>query len=237
MKLNKLIIIIIISILMAASYLILLLDQATIDSLVVEDGLVESIGTLGLLITSICFLIAFIETNKPNYRSSVLLIKRVSFLVLALVFFFGFGEEISWGQRIFNIETPDQWAEINRQGEINIHNLNVFHGTFLNNTDRLFALFWGTLMVGVPLVSLYRPLGKFFKKVMPIFPIWFSFLFVFNYLIAKLPKILLASNGLYKGIHSTLAESIVEIKETNFGILFAWAGLYLIQSIRQKKSL
>jgi len=33
------------------------------------------------------------------------------------------GEEVSWGQRIFGWETPSSYAEINMQGETNLHNL------------------------------------------------------------------------------------------------------------------
>lgn len=237
MKSNKYVLLSGISVLIVASYFILLLEQSTIDALVVEDGWVESIGTIGLLITSICFVIAFFETKKTERRHVYKWIKRISFLVLALVFFFGFGEEISWGQRIFNIETPAQWAEVNWQGETNLHNLNIFQGTFFYNTDRLFALFWGVLMVGVPILSYSQPIKKWLINLLPVFPVWFSFLFVFNYLVAKLPNVLLGSNDLYKGVHSTLPESVVEIKESIFGILFAWAGIYLIQSIRKEKSI
>ena len=90
MKSNKYLLLSVISVLIVASYFILLLEQSTIDALVVEDGWVESIGTIGLLITSICFVIAFFETKKPERRHVYKLIKRISFLVLALVFFFGF---------------------------------------------------------------------------------------------------------------------------------------------------
>jgi len=44
------------------------------------------------------------------------------FFILAGLFLFIALEEISWGQRIFNIETPDLFSK-NYQGEINIHNL------------------------------------------------------------------------------------------------------------------
>ncbi|WP_287962626.1 hypothetical protein [Alcanivorax sp.] len=45
------------------------------------------------------------------------------FVVVALASFYSFGEEISWGQRIFDIETPEYFAQHNIQGEMNIHNL------------------------------------------------------------------------------------------------------------------
>ena len=33
------------------------------------------------------------------------------------------GEEISWGQRLLGLETPDDLEEINKQGETNLHNI------------------------------------------------------------------------------------------------------------------
>ena len=41
----------------------------------------------------------------------------------ALVVLFVVGEEVSWGQRLFGIETPDDIEAINNQGEINVHNV------------------------------------------------------------------------------------------------------------------
>jgi hypothetical protein len=42
--------------------------------------------------------------------------------VLAVLLGWVAGEEISWGQRIFGMETPEIFAD-NRQGEMNLHNL------------------------------------------------------------------------------------------------------------------
>lgn len=33
------------------------------------------------------------------------------------------GEEMSWGQHFFNWQTPDYWAQLNRQQETNLHNI------------------------------------------------------------------------------------------------------------------
>jgi hypothetical protein len=39
-------------------------------------------------------------------------------------------EEVSWGQRIIGLVTPDGLAEINRQGETNIHNIPILQRAF-----------------------------------------------------------------------------------------------------------
>jgi hypothetical protein len=45
-----------------------------------------------------------------------------------MIFLFGAREEISWGQRMFGIATPEWVAERNRQEELNFHNLTVGSG-------------------------------------------------------------------------------------------------------------
>lgn len=52
------------------------------------------------------------------YRSQY----RIFFAVLALACFYVVGEEISWGQRIFDISTPEFFKEHNLQNETNLHN-------------------------------------------------------------------------------------------------------------------
>ena len=44
-------------------------------------------------------------------------------MALAGVLFVAAGEEVSWGQRVFGIETPDAFVDDNRQDELNLHNL------------------------------------------------------------------------------------------------------------------
>ena len=53
--------------------------------------------------------------------------------------FFGSGEEISWGQRLFQIETGDTFKQLNTQGETNLHNLKV-NGVSINKLN-----FWKTI--------------------------------------------------------------------------------------------
>ncbi len=62
------------------------------------------------------------------------------YLALAVGFFLGGMEEISWGQRLVGWGTPAALEEINFQGETTLHNVN-----FANNV--IFeALFWGSAL-------------------------------------------------------------------------------------------
>ena len=44
---------------------------------------------------------------------------------MAPIFLFGAGEEISWGQRIFNVQSSEYFLENKEQGETNLHNMVV----------------------------------------------------------------------------------------------------------------
>lgn len=88
--------------------------------MVAEDGPFENITAIVLLVTSMLFLVRFIRVRKS---------KNIYWIILNVVIilgtFFGFGEEISWGQRIFSIESGEFFAQNNLQNETNLHNLEI----------------------------------------------------------------------------------------------------------------
>jgi hypothetical protein len=76
-----------------------------------EDSFYENLTAIFFLAASlICFLV---------YRRN----HNVWYLLLSIFLFMGFGEEISWGQRIFGFSTPEVVDKLNVQHEFNIHNL------------------------------------------------------------------------------------------------------------------
>lgn len=83
-----------------------------------EDHLVENLSALLLFISAILLLLSGIKTPKKHKTKKILL------YLAAFVFFMGSGEEISWGQRIFDIATPEKLLVINDQDELNLHNIN-----------------------------------------------------------------------------------------------------------------
>jgi len=87
---------------------------------VAEDGLIEWLTVVALAITSlVCFQrVVLLRGDRP-------LLFLVMTTLLGLVFFFGAGEEISWGQRIFSTESSAFFQQHNAQGETNLHNLVV----------------------------------------------------------------------------------------------------------------
>lgn len=82
-----------------------------------EDNLIENLQAILFLSGSILTFILSLRYLKLNKKLAVFLI----FYSLAL--FFVFGEEISWGQRIFGLETSPALKEVNLQDEITVHNM------------------------------------------------------------------------------------------------------------------
>ncbi len=83
-----------------------------------DDTLVEYIQFFCYLISS--FAAGFTTYLLYKLKKPKNLI--VLYLLGALALFFIAGEEISWGQRLFNIETPEAYLEQNTQRELNLHN-------------------------------------------------------------------------------------------------------------------
>lgn len=53
-------------------------------------------------------------------------VQRSMWSLIGLTAFLLAGEEISWGQRLFNLRTPESMVDLNMQAEMNLHNLAAF---------------------------------------------------------------------------------------------------------------
>ncbi|MCF8245304.1 MAG: hypothetical protein K9J37_13030 [Saprospiraceae bacterium] len=130
---DKRIYLVLISMFLLFSYAVFFFaEEEMIIKLTEEAGFFESLTAIGFLGASIVFFMSFLKKRK-----------QYVFLILAVILFFGFGEEISWGQRIFGWGTPETLKEVNVQGETNIHNLAIFNGIdFENNRKTGFAKYF-----------------------------------------------------------------------------------------------
>ncbi|WP_291804170.1 hypothetical protein [Lutibacter sp.] len=85
-----------------------------------EDGFAEYGTAFLLFCSSILLFTRFFKFFKHKKT-----LWKVGVFLLAIIFLFGAGEEISWGQRIFNVESSEYFLENNAQGETNLHNMVV----------------------------------------------------------------------------------------------------------------
>jgi len=97
-----------------------------IEVLTHEDGLLEWLQVVALSLGMVVSLVRVVRLRKR--KPPIFLLMTFG---LALVFFFGAGEEISWGQRLFKIESTNYFASNNSQGETNFHNL-MIDGVYIN---------------------------------------------------------------------------------------------------------
>lgn len=225
---------------LSAFYSVLLfISHEKADRLTREDGFIEDLSAVFWLLSSIILFYMYFR-SKSDRRPYFLKAKRnIFYLLLALFFLVCFGEEISWGQRIFNLKTPELFEEDNAQHEINFHNLWVFQGCDRNNhlkpwidrwTDsgRIFSLIWFGYCLLIPVA--YKYMSKVHVWLdniyFPIVPLWIGILFMVNYLISKVFEIFFPYTG-------NSQSPPIELKETNCAVLFLVVSIALFYIHRQ----
>lgn len=90
-----------------------------------EDGIVEYLTFLFSLVSGLISLkIAVLSRNRPSLFKQKQLnwLSTAIFTLLGLGLIFVAGEEISWGQRILQFNTPEALQQANLQNETNLHN-------------------------------------------------------------------------------------------------------------------
>ena len=118
-------------------------DPILYRALMREDNLVEWLTVVWLLLAALTLL-----ATARRERSVHL---RWLWLLGGVALLFGAGEEISWGQRIFGLATPDFLLALNAQNELNVHNINV-------------GLFADLYQNGIYLLCLASSAAWFFRK-------------------------------------------------------------------------
>lgn len=203
-------------------FLILVLDQETTAFLTAEDHFFESLTATGLLLTSILFLLIGVYLFRR--KAPVPFLQKLFYLGLAFLFFFGAGEEIAWGQRIFKYDLPTIVARNNAQGDMTVHNLYFFEGNVTFGFGELFGL--GTLILTfvIPLSAYFVvQLKRFYEKFLPIFPWIFGVLMGFTWGIAKLEGMLTRSDF----NASFTVNNITEVKESGYAVVYVVLALYM----------
>ena len=186
-------------------------------------------GALYFFITSILCFVLFKLSRKGNDFRLIRTNKNIFYLLLGIAFLFAAGEEISWGQRIFNIPVPKAWETINAQKELTIHNLNFLQGgnvhPFLNVIDltsmnTLFLLFSLGLCFFIPLLNKFnQKFSKWQKQIgLPLVPIKIGIIFAVSFLFSTIIRFYFSYMHLVLRADSEIRESI-------------WAFLFLIIAV------
>jgi len=129
------------TIIFAALYL---LDESFYRNIIKEDSIIEWLTFAFLIGAGIVSLIVASGIRKRHHYFHWFFILFFGFNLLA-----GF-EEISWGQRVFEVETTGIFHEYSDQNEMNLHN--TFQGFFGIKTKHialLILLLYGSILPGL----------------------------------------------------------------------------------------
>jgi hypothetical protein len=185
----------------------LVLDVETVARLGSEDHLFEWMTAISFLVASIIFIRLYFK--KKNFF----------YILFALVFFFGFGEEISWGQRIIGFSTPASIEMLNVQDEFNLHNLeplnteNMYGGaksglSRLLEVNFLFKVFTIIISLIVPIavfhINAFSKLTRLLR--IPVPPASLAVLFALNWIVFRLILDYVALSGKIFQYYDTATE-------------------------------
>ncbi len=169
------------------------IDKEKYFSLIQEDGLIEYLQSFFYLTASI-FTLATAGRLLKNKQ------KKIAFFYFLFSFalFFVAGQEVSWGQRIFNLDNPNFFAQHNTQEEISIHNLGPIQD--LLHFGYILIGFFGAFgyFLAQPILKRYPKLKKNNNQLLflpqPITKLYFFlvalFYFIFDYIREPLVRFL-----------------------------------------------
>jgi len=148
-----------------------------------EDGLIENLSSVFFGLSSIALIIAAKRSSFLKNKSNGL--RYFMILSWALLMFIFMGEEISWGQRLFDFNTPESLAEINDQDEFNIHNIEAVD-SFMGGKYRYLSIMMITTGLILPVIAISERGKKIIQLLaFPVAPVSFGILFIGAYIYGK----------------------------------------------------
>jgi hypothetical protein len=133
-----------------------------------EDGWVETLTAVLLAAAAIFALIAAWRMPETlRWSRPFFLLFAVFSLLMAL-------EEISWGQRLFGIESGEFFTEHSDQNEFNLHNVLQLYlkqqGSPLVWTRKIAALVLVIYGVFLPILNRFEPFARVFRRLRLVVP-------------------------------------------------------------------
>ena len=100
-----------------------------------EDGVLETMSVVFLFVASLLAFRIGLQAKRSNYR--------IMHFFLSFLFIVMCGEEISWGQRLLEFDTPETLQKFNVQNEFNFHNM---FGYVIDHLFILCFFLWGCVV-------------------------------------------------------------------------------------------
>ncbi len=216
------------------TYGCLLGDRQLVMDVAGKERLLEDLSALLFFAASVCAFTALAVARRRPPEATTRR-RRACYLLLGIFFFVAFGEELSWGQKVVRFETPESIAAINRQGELNLHNLEIFDShsqagrktglAALLTSNRLFDYFMAMAFVVLPLVDRLAG-GLLGKRGIPVVSPWLALPWLLNVLLT-----IAAESWLVVDVFTHLAVS--ETREFNYALLCFIGVLTLLSAQRR----
>jgi hypothetical protein len=197
-----------------------------------EDGLYESGAASACLGGSLVFLFAFLK--YPRKVDYFLLGPRrdLAPILLGMMLFVMFLEEISWGQRLMGLSVPRAIADNNFQGELNLHNLTVIQNQN-NSMSEVFFKLLGDYLLTLPLLVCTFPTARRIVTRLGL-PVASLQIALFSVLVRQLN--LISYEIVYRDGYTADIHHIGEIRESNVEcLLLVLAVEYLALGLREQK--
>jgi hypothetical protein len=192
-----------------------------------EDHYFESLGAISLFAASAISLYVYMRALKMRDFTRIHGIKLFVYAALAMLYFFGAGEELSWGQRIFHLQVSPGLAQENPQQEFNIHDQAIVKKNPYFNADTIFTVFWMGFAVTIPFVSLIWKRFKLFAETLTPIVYWgMGLLFLINYFLAKLANLIFLP--LYHHQTILFSQALQEVRESNYELLFVFLSVLVL---------
>ena len=195
----------------------LFLDLRVVYMITDEDHFFEWITVLFFIIAGVLSFKLFLKFRSPF------------FILFFVLFFFAAGEEISWGQRILGVETPQAIKQLNVQEEFNLHNLEIFNSVNQHQESKAgwsrlleinFLFRVGTLLYGIllPLLVFHIPFVRNFARAIniPVPPVSIGVFFFITWLCFR---ILHTNFQVVKNGGDEIYESLAALV---FMVIFMW---------------
>ena len=195
-----------------------------------EDHYFETIGAMSFFAASAISLFAFMRAMKMSAITRIHRVKLLVYSVLAMLFFFGAGEELSWGQRMLLPPLSPGFAGEDIEQELKIQNLAIVENNSFLNADLIYTAFWMVFAVAIPFVSLVWKRFKLFAETFTPVVYWgIGVLFLLNQLFAWLGARMYASVYSYQPI--LFPQALQEVKESNYELLFVFLALLVLRDL------
>lgn len=223
-----------------SSYVLIvsLLDPGKAFKFIREDGIVENLQVVCYIVSTLLMLYIFIISRSGT---GIYLFKtRMNWLYFFLAVFciVILGEEISWGERLFDYKATEKFQEA---GGTSLHNREYLFKVFgiPITAARIYFPFVLSYFVVIPVLNEYsQKIRNFFTRIsLPVIPILVAVLIFINFAVWQVSFRVFDHPEKWESLPDyAFFQTAEEVYEVIFALLLLWSSLALYLKVRHNKS-